>query len=144
MNAILRNAEAIKEYQSTLGEDNATIESARKEEIFNELVSGATIKHYDAAGNQNLFNYENIFDLFLAESDFMEFNELSKAVQELRMTLNEVGDAKGETAKAAAFNHLLQRTADITNIIDKKANSHIDEYYEEICHHQDSGIDYAA
>ena len=74
----------------------------------------------------------------------MEFNAFSRSVQELRMTLNEVGGAKGETAKAAAFDHLLKHVTAITNIIDVKANSHIDEYYAEICHYQDSGIDYAA
>jgi predicted oxidoreductase len=91
-----------------------------------------------------LFNYENVFDFFLAESDFKEFNALSKAVQELRGTLNDVNQAKGETAKAAAFDHLLRHTTEITNIIDTKAIGHIDEYYEEICHYQDSGIDCAA
>ena len=39
MNSILRNAEAVKEYQSTLGEDNAAIEDVRKEDVFNNLIS---------------------------------------------------------------------------------------------------------
>jgi len=58
MNSVLRNAEAAKEYQSTAAQDIASIEAIRKEEVFDDLVSGRIISHRDSNNNLGLFNYK--------------------------------------------------------------------------------------
>jgi len=66
---------------------------------------------------------------------------LAEAVQKLREELNE---SKGNEDNNPAFKRLIASVEAVTDIIDKKAKGYIDEYYEEICRHQDSGIHYTA
>jgi len=141
--AALSTAEAAKEYQSTLGEDNEAIENSRKEKIFSDLVSelGKSVCYSNTNNDRIELTYSSLFDNFTVEAKGEEFNALSYAVQKLREAQEE---AKSKTDKEAAYKCLLAKVEAFTSIIDNKAISKINDEYERICEDRDGPIHYAA